>query len=70
MSKLNDKIYSAYLDQVDEMVKQNPEWVELERRVLEYLARVPDSEKVQEKLLSLIDRQCQLQMRELFELLT
>ena len=67
---MNDKIYGAYLDQVDEVVKQNPEWVELERRVLEYLARVPDSEKVQEKLLSLIDRQCQLQMRELFELLT
>ena len=70
MSQLNDRIYGAYLDQVDEMVKQNPEWVELERRVLEYLARVPDSEKVQEKLLSLIDRQCQLQMRALFELLT
>lgn len=52
------------------MVKQNPEWVELERNVLEYLARVPDSEKVQEKLLSLIDRQCQLQMRALFDLLT
>jgi hypothetical protein len=52
------------------MVKQNPEWVELERKVLEYLACVPDSGKLQEELLSLIDRQCQLQMRALFELLT
>ena len=52
------------------MVKQNPEWVELERKVLDYLARVPDSEKLQEELLGLIDRQCQLQMRALFDLLT
>ena len=70
MSKLNDRIYDAYLDQVDEMVKQNPEWVELERKVLEYLDQAPDSGKVQEELVGLIDRQYQLQMRALFELLT
>lgn len=52
------------------MVKQNPEWIELERKLLEYLDQASDSGKLLEELVSLIDRQCQLQMRTLFDLLT